>query len=103
MPKPAHHSGTYQVRAARLVTLAYARDAAAALGECEPTRCWRDGLTLAEHEPHRNGKRPWWTAGHTRDSDPSAPLAPEASTCNFAEGARHGHRLHRRFVPHRPW
>lgn len=103
MAKPAHHAGDYHVRSRRLVLIAKARDAAASLGECEPTRCWRCGLTLAEHAPHRDGKRPKWTAGHTRDSDPTAPLAPEASTCNYSEGARHGNRLHSRFVPRRSW
>jgi hypothetical protein len=59
------------------------------------TRCWRCGLTLAEHEPHRNGKRPQWMAGHRRHGIVDAQLtlldlAPEASTCNTSEGASWG-------------
>lgn len=51
------------------------------------TACWRCGKTLAQHGPHRNGRPAYWTAGHLRDGDPSSPLAPEASTCNFRAGA----------------
>ena len=106
MGKPAHHSGSYHVRSRRLVAEARARDRAADLGVGSHVRCWRCGLTLAEHEPHRDGTRPKWTAGHTRDGDPSAPLAAEASTCNYREGAKHGNRLRAaaaRFVPRRAW
>lgn len=106
MPKPAHHAGSFHVRSRRLVLQARARDRAADLGQGEHVRCWRCGLTLAEHQPHRNGDRPIWTAGHTRDGDPSSPLAAEASTCNYSEGARRGNRLRRAasvFAPRREW
>ncbi len=81
MSKGAHHSGDYQVRAQAV------RDAA----NSDPnTKCWRCGKTLAEHEPHKGGKPARWTAGHIIDSDPTSPLAPEASTCNYIAGALTG-------------
>lgn len=62
--------------------------------------CWRCGLTLDEHPPHRSGKRPTWQAGHTIDGTfgpgwfdvaarppAGAWIAPEASTCNTSAGA----------------
>ena len=69
--------------------------------------CWRDGLTLDQHRAHHNGTRPTWTAGHTVDGDPvprlwldvrhrppvGSWLALEASTCNYANGARRTNRL----------
>lgn len=106
MGKPAHHSGSYHVRSRRLVAEARARDRAADLGVGSHVRCWRCGLTLAEHPPHRTGAQAIWTAGHTRDGDPAAPLAAEASTCNYTAGAEHGNRLRvaaSRFVPRRAW
>lgn len=103
--KGAHHRGTYHVRSRRLVALAKARDMLAAEGHGQWTRCWRDGLTLAQHRSHRDGRRPWWTAGHVTDGDPRSPLAPEASVCNFSEGAKHGNRLRSaaEFVTSRSW
>jgi hypothetical protein len=84
--KPRHYQGQYWLRS-RIVR---------ATANADPTtRCWRCGLTLAEHKPHKNGTPAKWTAGHTRDGDPTAPLAPEASTCNFTAGARHGNDLRR--------
>ena len=81
MSKGAHHSGDYQVRAQAV------RDAA----NSDPnTKCWRCGKTLAAHEPHKGGKPARWTAGHIIDSDPTSPLAPEASTCNYTAGALTG-------------
>ena len=67
--------------------------------------CWRDGLTLAEHE-RRSGRRLTWTAGHTRSRSttwrpwlrvteqppPGDWLAPEVSTCNYSTGAAEGNR-----------
>lgn len=60
------------------------------------TVCWRDGLTLAEHAPHKSGAPARWQAGHTRDidcetcgrthGDPTSALLPEASTCNAIAG-----------------
>ena len=79
--KGAHHRGTYHVESRRV------RDAANA----DPTtKCWRCGLTLDAHAPHANGSRPRWQAGHVIDSDPTSPLAPEASTCNSSAGAAVG-------------
>lgn len=51
------------------------------------TQCWRCGKTLADHTSHRNGRPAYWTAGHIRDGDPTSPLAPEASTCNYRAGS----------------
>ena len=84
MAKPAHYRGSYHVRSRAVRAAAYA----------DPTtRCWRCGRTLGMHPPHKNGKPARWTAGHIRDSDPSSPLAAEASTCNLSAGARYGNRL----------
>jgi hypothetical protein len=79
MARKAHYRGSYQSQARALVLAAQAD---------WTTRCWRCGLMLHEHQPHRNGRAPFWTAGHIVDSDPASPLAPEASTCNFAAGLR---------------
>lgn len=79
MGKPAHYRGTFHVRSRQV------REAAAA----DPlTRCWRCGLTLHEHKPHKTGRPATWTAGHLRDGDPTSPLLPEASTCNKSAGTR---------------
>lgn len=79
----AHHRGTYPARARALRARANA----------DPlTRCWRCGRTLAEHPPHRNGKPARWTAGHLVDGQENGPLAPEASTCNYAAGAVLGNK-----------
>jgi hypothetical protein len=82
--KPApHHRGDYLVRS---------RDVRDAANADPATRCWRCGKTLREHAPHHNGKPARWTAGHLRDSDPTSPLLPEASTCNYSAGALLGGR-----------
>ena len=79
--KGAHHRGDYHVRSRQV------RDQANA----DPTTtCWRCGRTLAQHPPHKNGKPARWTAGHLIDGDPTSPLAPEASTCNYSAGATTG-------------
>lgn len=80
-PTNPHHHGSYQRRALAVRRAAYANPL---------TRCWRCGLTLAEHQPHRNGKRARWTAGHVIDGQVGGPLAPEASTCNYTAGAVRG-------------
>lgn len=77
MPKPLY-LGSYKRRREALMLEAYGNPS---------TKCWRCGLTLGQHEPHKNGKAPTWTAGHVRDGDPTSPLAAEASTCNFRAGA----------------
>jgi hypothetical protein len=84
---PPHRAGNYKQRARRLVAAANRNPA---------TICWRCGRTLNQHPPHRNGKPARWTAGHTRDEDPTAPLAPEASTCNYTAGAVYRNRKHGR-------
>jgi hypothetical protein len=85
--KAAHHRGTHQRRAEKVVAAANA----------DPfTRCHRCGLWLAEHKRHRNGKPAFWTAGHVIDGLVDGPLAAEASTCNFSHGARLGNLRRRR-------
>jgi hypothetical protein len=83
MAKPLHYQGPYLRTAMRVRQAARANPL---------TRCWSCSRTLDEHEPHRNGKRPWWTAGHQRDGDPTSPLLPEASTCNLSRGGRLGNQ-----------
>ena len=90
MGKAPHHSGSYHVRARQV------REAAKA---SPSTKCWRCGRTLDMHPPHRNGRPPFWTAGHVRDSDPMSPLMPEASTCNYSAG----NQLKRADVTSRDW
>lgn len=80
-PGRAHHQGSYHRRAAVVRARAYA----------DPTtRCWRCGLTLAEHPRHKAGTPARWTAGHVIDGQVDGPLAPEASTCNASAGATYG-------------
>lgn len=74
-----HRGGAYKAMSRQVVLAARANPL---------TRCWRCGLMLVEHRPHKNGRRPFWTAGHVIDSDPASPLAPEASTCNFIAGGQ---------------
>jgi hypothetical protein len=90
MRRRDHYSGDYATRRHYLIAAANA----------DPrTICWRCRRTLAEHEPHRNGRKAYWTAGHVRDGDPTSPLLPEASTCNYSAGGRLGNarRSGRRF------
>lgn len=95
MAKAPHHAGRYHVDAQRVRSAARANP---------DQRCWRCGRPLDEHPTHHNGTPPRWTAGHTRTGQPhvrlwlrpeqppadwldAAPaLAPEASTCNYADG-----------------
>lgn len=87
MPKSGrapHHDGSYRKRA-RLVTLTAASD--------PDTTCWRCGKTLTAHKRHKNGRAPFWTAGHIVEGDGSAGLRAEASVCNFAAGAAYGNAL----------
>lgn len=92
MTRKQHHGGDYARRARAVREAAYA-----SLG----TRCWRCGLTLAEHAAHKTGKPATWQAGHVIDSDPRSPLLPEASTCNASAGATMGNHL--REPPSRVW
>lgn len=75
--KAAHHRGSHQVRARRIVQQAYANP---------NTRCGRCGLTLAQHPPGANGKPQRWTAGHVRAGEINGELRPEASRCNYGAG-----------------
>ena len=98
MANQPHHKDPRFVKAARLVRRAANANPRAI--------CWRCGRTLEQHEPHRNGKRPSWQAGHTIDgvlgpawlkvTEPppkqKAFLAAEASTCNLTHGAITGNR-----------
>ncbi|MDO8363053.1 MAG: hypothetical protein Q7V88_09155 [Actinomycetota bacterium] len=91
--KPAHHQGRFDGDARRVRQTANSTPLAV---------CWRCGRTLREHPAAKSGKPQVWTAGHTVDGDPNARpwlnvtrqppagswLAPEASGCNFAAGAR---------------
>jgi hypothetical protein len=89
-----HYSGDYAARAAALRARANADPA---------TRCWRCGRTLAEHPPHRNGRRPTWQAGHVVDGQAGGTLLPEASTCNVTAGARIGAQRSRGLRTTRAW
>ena len=98
--QPHHADRRYVVEARRLRTIA-ARN--------PNTVCWRDGLTLAQHQQRWPDAHLTWTAGHTIDGSqtwrpwhntttvppPGDWLAPEVSRCNIAAGndARdHRHR-----------
>lgn len=81
--KAPHHRGGYHVNARRVRQMANANP---------DTRCWRCGLTLAQHPPHKNGTPAKWTAGHVVDGQVGGPLAPEASTCNYSAGATAGNQ-----------
>lgn len=76
-----HYTGSYQ-RRARLVRAAAKRNPL--------TRCWRCTRLLQEHPPHRNGRPPFWTAGHVITGKVDGELRPEASTCNLSHGASWG-------------
>ena len=89
--KQPWHSGTHQTRAADVVARANA----------DPTtQCWRCGLTLEQHPPHRNGKPAFWTAGHKVDGQINGELAPEVSVCNFSHGAAHGNGQRKQATTH---
>ena len=93
--KKARHRGRYDGDALRLRQAANATPG---------THCWRDGLTLTQHRPHRDGTPPKWTAGHTDRATPEQQhrlrtdphiihgpgIASEASTCNYSDGATYG-------------
>lgn len=93
-----HHRGkTYEAGGALVIAAAKANPLAV---------CWRDGRTLDQHPAARDGTRPTWTRGHTIDGDlnprlwlrvterppPGSWLAPEASCCNYAAGAKRTNR-----------
>ena len=92
--KGAHHTGAYQ-KMARQVVLAARADVT--------TRCWRCGLMLHEHAPHKNGRLAFWTAGHVVTGEVLSPLLPEASTCNFTAGGRTGAARTSRAIGTRAW
>lgn len=80
MTKPPHYRGTYHVRARHVRQAAIADPS---------TRCWRCGKTLGEI--HQSNPRATWTAGHLVDGEPTSPLAPECSPCNYSAGGRLSH------------
>lgn len=80
--KHAHHRGSYHRDSIKIRATANANP---------NTTCWRCGLRLNQHTPHKNGKPAYWTAGHINDGQVNGPLAPEASTCNYTAGNRHRH------------
>jgi len=94
MGKPSHRTGSYFRRAMKLRAAANANP---------NTTCWRCGRTLAEHPPHKTGKPAIWTAGHVRDGDPTSPLMPEASTCNYTAGTILRNQRHTTPPPSRRW
>lgn len=79
--KPAHHRGSHQVRARRVVEAANANP---------DTRCWRCGRTMAEIR--RTKPRARWTGGHLHDGQVDGQLAAECSPCNYGAGATMGNR-----------
>ena len=99
MSKPAHHSGTYQTDRNNVVAIASANHL---------TLCWSCQRPLSLHPPHANGRPAAWTGGHTQRGSATAHpwlrpmvsptdcaeaaagdwLAPEASTCNYADRDR---------------
>jgi hypothetical protein len=79
------HSGTYATRRRALFRTIRPE-----------STCWRCGLLLDQHQPHKDGRLAFWTAGHVIDSDVTSPLALEASTCNFKHGGKLRHVLARR-------
>ena len=88
-----HHLGSFKGRSSRLRARANADPGCL---------CWRCGLTLAEVRRRNPGKAVVWHAGHTIDSDSSAPLAAECSVCNLRAGARRGNAS-RMLNPSRRW
>ena len=64
--------------------------------------CWRDGLTMRQHQMRHPGRHLDWQRGHTikgsrtwqpwldvtRQPPPGDWLAPEVSTCNIGAGNR---------------
>ena len=75
--KAAHHRGTHQRRAEKVV---------AAAKRNPLTRCWRCNRTMAEirrTKPHAR-----WHGGHLVDGQIDGPLKAECSPCNLGAGAR---------------
>ena len=71
------HAGSYARRAQAVRNAADANPA---------TRCWRCGLTKAEHG------RPW-QAGHHLDGQIDGMLQAECERCNASAGAVRGNRM----------
>lgn len=85
--KAAHHRGTHQARARKIVDQANANPDA---------RCWRCGRTLAEIRRRRPRAR--WTAGHVVAGQVDGELRAECSPCNYGHGATLGNRRRGRRV-----
>ena len=94
MGKGPHHTGSFD----RLGRILRAQANANPL-----TICWRCTRTLDQHPPHKDGRPAYWTAGHVRDGDPTSPILPEASVCNFAAGTRLRNEMHAKSTPSRRW
>jgi hypothetical protein len=92
--KPSHYRGRYHVQARKLRAQAAANP---------NTVCWRCGRTLQEHPRHRNGRPPYWTAGHLVDGMRDGALLPEVSVCNYAAGGRLARARERQTWTSRPW
>ena len=89
MAGPHHRTPGYRRAAAAIRRAAYANP---------DTRCWRCGLTRAEH-----GRE--WEAGHLVDGQVNGPLAAECARCNRSAGATLGGRMRvrRRLGVTRDW
>ena len=94
MTKPAHYAGNYHVQSRRVRLAANTNPL---------TTCWRCGLTLGQHAPHKSGKPARWTAGHVDNGLPGGLLMAEASTCNFAAGAEHGNEMRQPMAVSQRW
>jgi hypothetical protein len=103
MAKAAHHRGSHQRHAAKVVAAANA----------DPTtRCQAIlpngkvcNRTLTQHPPTKTGKPPEWTAGHINHGQVATSTAdyrPEVMSCNSREGATRGNR-NREFTTSRDW
>jgi hypothetical protein len=84
--KPAHHRGSHQVRAARLVALANANPS---------TVCWRCGQPARAGDP--------WQAGHKVDGMVDGPLAAEHRSCNARAGQALSAKRRRPLQTSRDW
>lgn len=89
MAGPHHRTPQYRRRSALVRARAYANP---------DTRCWRCGLTRAEHGTT-------WDAGHLNDGQVDGPLAAECARCNRSAGAAIGAatRKRRRLGNTRAW
>lgn len=90
--KAAHHRGTYQAYARRVVEAAYNNPG---------TICRRCGYTFDQYAQRQGAARAKWTAGHVNDGEIGGLLVPEHAHCNYSAGAIAGNR--KRTTNHRTW